>query len=127
MDDNALLRAACEAHGWEHFEGGAVIGVPGGRRQRVFLEPFRDEGQTKGRAYTVIGEASALSATRLEAALAVNFHLEHGALALRDRELVMVETVCPDSMNAAQLAEVLSYIAARADQYERTIYGTDKH
>jgi hypothetical protein len=127
MDENALLRAACEAHGWEYFEGGAVIGVPGGRRQRVFLEPFRDEGQTKGRAYTVIGEASALSATRLEAALAVNFHLEHGALALRDRELVMVETVCPDSMNPAQLAEVLRYIAARADQYERTIYGTDKH
>ena len=127
MDENELLRTACEAHGWEYFEHGAVIGIPGGRRQRVFLEPFTDEGKIKGRAYTVIGEASVLSATRMEAALALNFHLEHGALALRDGELVMVETVCPHSMNPAQLADVLRYIAARADQYERTIYGTDKH
>lgn len=127
MDENALLRATCEANGWEYFEHGAVIGVPGGRQQRVFLEPVRDDGEVKCRAYTVIGDASALSATRLEAALAMNFHLEHGALALRDSELVMVETVCLGRMNPAQLAEILCYIADTADRYERTIYGTDKH
>ena len=127
MDENALLRAACEAHSWEYFEHGAVVGIPGGRRQRVFLEPVRDDGEAKGRAYTVIGDASALSATRMEAALAMNFHLEHGALALGHGKLVMVETVYLDSMNPTQLAEVLRYIADTADRYERTIYGTDKH
>ena len=49
MDDNALLHSACEAQGWEYFEQGAVIGVPGGRRQRVFLETFSDDGEIKGR------------------------------------------------------------------------------
>ena len=127
MDENELLRAACEAHGWEYFEHGAVIGLPGGRRQRVFLEPSRDGGEIKGRDYTVIGEAAALSATRMEAALAMNFHLQHGALALKERELVMVETVCLGSMDQAQLADLLRYIAETADRYERGIYGTDRH
>ena len=127
MDENELLRAACEAHGWEYFEHGAVIRLPGGRGQRVFLEPVRDGGEIKGRAYTVIGEAAALSATRMEAALAMNFHLQHGALALKERELVMVEPVCLGSMDQAQLADLLRYIAETADRYERGIYGTDRH
>ena len=127
MDENELLRAACETHGWEYFEYGAVIGLPDGRRQRLFLEPVRDGGETKARAYTVIGEAAALTATRMEAALAMNFHLQHGALALKERELVMVETVCLGGMDQAQLADLLRYIAETADRYERGIYGTDRH
>jgi hypothetical protein len=63
----------------------------------------------------------------MEAALAMNFHLQHGALALKERELVMVETVCLGSMDQAQLADLLRYIAETADRYERGIYGTDRH
>lgn len=117
----------CEDQGWELVPAGVRVGLPGGRRQVVSMEFFDFESQELVRFYTLIGAAEQLSAERLALALQINARLAHGALAVRDGELIMTDTHLLKDAHAAEIEASISYLAETADYYEKMLFGTDAH
>lgn len=122
-----LCRRVCEQQAWRLLPSGVQVSLPDGRTQLVGLEFFENGRDELVRLYTTIGSAEALSPQRLALALRINADLAHGALAIKDDELVMVDTLLLKDANAPEIEASISFLAATADYYERTIYGTDAH
>jgi hypothetical protein len=116
-----------ERQGWEVLPSGVRVDLPGGRRQLVSLEFFEFESQELVRLHTVIGPADALPTERLALALQINARLAHGALAVRDGELIMANTLLLKDADAAEIEASIAYLAETADYYEKTLFGTDRH
>ena len=116
-----------ERQGWEVLPSGVRVDLPGGRRQVVSLEFFEFESQELVRLYTVIGPANELPTERLALALQINARLAHGALAVRDGELIMATTLLLKDADAAEIEASIAYLAETADYYEKTLFGTDRH
>ena len=116
-----------ERQGWEVLPSGVRVDLPGGRRQVVSLEFFEFESQELVRLYTVIGAADALPTERLVLALQINARLAHGALAVRDGELIMANTLLLQDADAPEIEASIAYLAETADYYEKTLFGTDQH
>ncbi len=123
---NACARV-CEEQGWDLLPSGVRVGLPGGRHQVVSLEFFESEGEELVRLFTGIGAAAALSAERLALALQINARLAHGALAVREGDLIMTDTLLLKDSDAAEIQACLGYLAETADYYEKTLFGTDDH
>ena len=116
-----------ERQGWEVLPSGVRVDLPGGRRQVVSMEFFDFESQELVRFYTLIGAAERLSTERLALALQINARLAHGALAVRDGELIMATTLLLKDADAAEIEASIAYLAETADYYEKTLFGTDRH
>ena len=116
-----------ERQGWEVLPSGVRVELPGGRRQTVSLEFFEFESQELVRLHTVIGPADALPTERLALALQINARLAHGALAVRDGELIMANTLLLKDADAPEIEASIAYLAETADYYEKTLFGTDQH
>jgi hypothetical protein len=116
-----------ERQGWEVLPSGLRVDLPGGRHQVVSLEFFDFESQELVRLYTVIGPADQLPTERLALALQINARLAHGALAVRDGELIMANTLLLKDADAAEIEASIAYLAETADYYEKTLFGTDRH
>jgi len=116
-----------ERQGWEVLPSGVRVDLPGGRRQVISLEFFEFESQELVRLYTVIGPADELPTERLALALQINARLAHGALAVRDGELIMATTVLLEDADAREIEASIAYLAETADYYEKTLFGTDRH
>jgi hypothetical protein len=123
---NACERV-CEQQGWDLLPLGVRIGLPGGRHQVVSLEFFESESEELVRFYSGIGNAAALSAERLALALQINARLAHGALAVREGELIMTDTLLLKDADAAEIQASMGYLAETADYYEKMLFGTDEH
>ncbi len=85
------------------------------------------ENQELVRLHTTIGQTRALGEERMVLALQINARLAHGALALRDGELVMIDTLMLKDADPAEVEASLSYLALTADYYEKMLFGTDDH
>jgi hypothetical protein len=88
---------------------------------------FDHEGQEMARLYSYVGSSAALSQTRLEAALRLNFGLPHGALAVHEGKLVLTDTFLVAEADDAEVQSSVEFLSDLADRYERLIYGADQH
>jgi len=122
-----LCRRVCEERGWELLASGVRIGLEDGRHQLVELEIFQDGEDELVRLFTTIGSIESLTPVRLTIALRINAELAHGAFAVKDDELIMVDTLLLDDAGSAELGASIGYLAATADYYEKAIFGTDEY
>jgi hypothetical protein len=120
-------RQVCEAQNWELLPTGIVVRWGDGRHQLVSLEHFEFEREELVRLSSRIGEAHGIGLEQLQLALETNARLAHGALAIIDRHLCMTDTLIVASADSAHIAAAVEYLARQADEYERTVFGTDEH
>jgi len=98
-----------------------------GRHQIVELEFFDYREQELVRFFTTIGDATQLSAVRLNIVLRLNAELAHGCLAVKDDNLVMTDTLLLKDADPDEIEASVSYLAETADYYEKQLFGTDVH
>ncbi len=122
-----LCERVCRDQHWTLLPTGVQIFGPDGRQQLVTLEFFEFEGSDLVRLYSTIGRARALAAERLALALQVNARLAHGALAVRDEDLVVTDTLLLEDADPREISAALRYLAETADYYEKIFFGTDEH
>jgi hypothetical protein len=122
-----LCERVCGEQDWSLGPTGVELGLPGGRHQVVAMEFFEFQDQNLVRFYTTIGGADVLGPQRLALALQVNARLAYGALAVRDEQLIMTETLLLEDADSAEIRESLRYLAETADYYEKIFFGTDDH
>lgn len=122
-----ICERVCEEQGWKLLPTGVQISGSDGRHQVVSLEFFEFDGSDLVRLYTTIGPANALAPARLALALQVNARLAHGALAVRDHDLIMTETLLLADADPGEIRASLEYLAETADYYEKIFFGTDTH
>lgn len=121
-----VLAAVCEERGWTRDKDTVVVPTEGGREQRVNVDAFEFEDEALVRFASGIGPTRHIESLHLTTALRLNYGLAHGALALRDEELVIVDTVLQDEPDAEEIDAVVEYLAEIADHFERTLFGTDE-
>lgn len=124
---NERLEQVCGEEGWGLGPDRVEVKLGDGRRQNVSLQPFAFEGSELVRLHSVIGDARHIDAARLTQGLRVSFGLAHGALALRDDQLVIVDTLVARDADPGEIRAVVRYLAETADHFERTMFGVDEH
>jgi hypothetical protein len=122
-----LCRRICSEQGWDLQPGGVHVSLDHGRHQVVALEIFEHEREELVRFSSTIGEAGKLTPVRLTIALRINAELAHGAFAVKDDQLVMVETLLLEDADPGEVEAAIRYLARTADYYERVIFETDVH
>ncbi len=122
-----ICERVCEEQGWELQPSGVRIDYRDGRHQVVSLEFFESDGHDLVRLWSPIGDSRALGVERLALALQVNARLAHGALAVREEQLIMTETLLLRDADPGELRASLESLAATADYYEKIFFGTDEH
>ena len=122
----AAVDRVCAANGWTRNRDEVVVPTEDGRSQRVVLDAFQFEDEDLVRLASTIGPTEHIDPLHLNTALRLNFGLPHGALALHNEQLVLVDTVLEDEPDDEEIEAVLGYLAETADHFERTIFGTDE-
>lgn len=122
-----LCERVCEEQDWSVRPNGVELKLPDGRHQVVAIEFFESDDEELVRLYTTIGSTDALGEKRLALALQVNARLAHGALAVRDGQLIMTQTLLLEDADPGEIRASLRYMAETADYYEKIFFGTDQH
>ena len=122
-----ICRSVCEERGWELNPSGVHVLLDDGRHQVVALELFDHEDEELVRLSSTIGEAAKLTPVRLTIALRINAELAHGAFAVKDDHLMIVDTLMLDDADRGEVEASIRYLAQTADYYERVIFETDDH
>jgi hypothetical protein len=122
-----LCKRVCQAQGWNLLPSGIEVTWGDGRHQIVSLEFFDYREHELVRLFTTIGDSTQLSATRLNIVLRLNAELAHGALAVKDDNLVMTDTLLLKDADPDEIEAAVSYLAETADYYEKQLFGTDVH
>ena len=128
MTDEALsgFDALCKREGWTRAGPWAIVPVAGGRRQRVGADVIDADGEQVLRVYTIVGNAAVLNQPRLLAALRMNARFRHGAFAIRDDDLALIDTFPLRGADPSAMAVSIRYLTAKADDLERVLFGTDE-
>jgi len=124
---SSVCRRVCEEQGWELLPSGVNVEWPDGRHQVVALEVFHHEQEELVRLFTTIGATGNLTPVRLTIALRINAELAHGAFAVKDDNLVMVDTLMLDDADAGEIEASIRYLAETADYYEKAIFKIDEN
>jgi len=125
-----IVDTIAEACGWAvstDASGGITIEVPtgGGRTQLVLITADVDVAdQAIVRYWSVIGPAEGLELARC---LEENARLCYGAFALKDGQLVMMDTQLVQDADPMEVGASIGNLAAYADRYEQDLFGTDEH
>jgi len=122
-----ICREVCERHGWELLPTGVVLPIDLDRKQLVSVELFEFEQEQLVRLSSTIGPADSMSREELATALRSNAELAHGALALEDDHLTLVDTLPVDGLGAQALSATIEFLARSADETERVVFKTDDH
>jgi hypothetical protein len=122
-----ILRRVCAERVWELTPSGVRVEFPSGRQQVVELEFFEFQAEELVRLHTTIGRIEELDPVRLTVALRINAELPHGALAILEDDLVMTDTLMLDDANFGEIEASIKFLAETADDYERTLFGTDQY
>jgi hypothetical protein len=117
----------CEQQQWELLPTGIVVRWGDGRHQLVALETFEFEREELVRLASIIGDVADMSREQLATALRVNGGLAHGALAIRADQLCMTDTLMLAEAGIDEIKAAIEFLARSADEFERTLYGTDEH
>ena len=122
-----ICRRVCDEHGWDLLPNGVHVKWAGGRHQVVELEIFEHEQAELVRLFTTIGAIENMTPVRLTIALRINAELAHGAFAVKNDHLVMVETLMLDDADPGETEAAIRYLAETADYYEKAIFETDEY
>jgi len=122
-----ICRRVCEEQGWDLLPSGVHLTWADGRHQVVELQLFEHEGKDLVRLISTIGATHDLTPVRLTIALRINAELAHGAFAVKDDNLVMVDTLLLQEADAGEVEGSIRYLAETADYYEKAIFETDEH
>jgi len=122
----AVVDQVCQGQGWTRDRYTIEVPIDGGRRQTVTLDAFDFEDEEHVRVVSPIGPTEHIDPLHLNTALRLNFGLPHGALAMAEDRLVLVDTMLADEPDAEEIEAVIEYLAETADHFERTIFGTDE-
>lgn len=122
-----LCREVCASQNWELLPTGIVVHFGDGRHQLVSLEFFESGREELVRLTTTIGDVAKLHRDRLVLALETNASLAHGALAIKSGQLCMIDTLMVEASGSAEIEAAIDYLARLADEYERSIFGTDDY
>jgi hypothetical protein len=117
----------CKEQGWELLPSGVHVQWADGRHQLVELEVFQHEKKDLVRLFTTIGTIENMTPVRLTIALRINAELAHGAFAVKNDHLVMVETLMLEDADPGETEAAIRYLAETADYYEKAIFETDEH
>jgi hypothetical protein len=122
-----ICRRVCEEQGWDLLPNGVNVKWADGRHQVVELETFQHERTEMVRLFTTIGTIGSITPVRLTIALRINAELAHGAFAVKNDQLVMVETLMLEEADPAETEASIRYLAETADYYEKAIFETDEY
>lgn len=122
-----ICRRVCEEQGWQLNPTGVHVTLDGGRHQVIAVELFDYEDEELVRLSSTIGEAAKLTPVRLTIALRINAELAHGAFAVKDDNLIIVDTLLLEDADPSEFEVAIRYLAQTADYYERVIFETDDH
>ena len=122
-----ICRRVCKEQGWELLPSGVHVQWADGRHQLVELEVFQHEKKDLVRLFTTIGTIENMTPVRLTIALRINADLAHGAFAVKNDHLVMVETLMLEDADPGETEAAIRYLAETADYYEKAIFETDEH
>ncbi len=122
-----IYAEVCERRGWVSSPGQADVKLEGGRHQIVRLEFFEHEGQQLCRLASTIGSTRRIRSDKLADALRMNYRLPHGALAVHDDQLMMVDTLMLADADLGEVESSILFLAQMADQLEATMFGPDEH
>jgi hypothetical protein len=123
----AMCRRVCRERGWELLPSGIHVALEGARHQLVSLELFEARGREMVRLSTTVGSAREIGEARLARALHWNAELAHGAFAVSEGDLVMLDTLLLRDVDAGELEAAVAYLAETADRYERLMFEADTH
>ena len=121
-----LCERVCATEGWERLADGVRVSLPNGRHQQISTEYFEFDNREMVRFFTRIGSIERLSEEQLVAALRVNTGLAHGALAVREDDLVMVDTQVLDDADLGEVKSSIDFLARTSDSYEKVLFGIDE-
>lgn len=128
MQFREIVDTIAQACGWTVSgdpSGAIYIEVPTGsdRTQMVMITSDVDVAdQAIVRYWSVIGPAEGLD---LERCLEENARLCYGAFALKDQQLVMMDTQLVQDADPMEVGASIGNLAAYADRYEQDLFGTD--
>ena len=122
-----MCRRVCSEQGWRLEPAGVHVPLAKGRHQVVAIDVFQHENEERVRLSTIIGATRELTPVRLTIALRINFELAHGAFAVKDDNLILVDTLMLEGVGPDELELSIRYLAETADYYEKAIFDTDEH
>ena len=122
----AVVDKVCKAQGWTRDRYTIEVPIDGDRRQTVTLDAFDFDDEELVRVASPIGPTEHIDPLHLNTALRLNYGLPHGALAMAEERLVLVDTLLADEPDEEEIEAVIEYLAETADHFERTIFGTDE-
>jgi hypothetical protein len=122
-----VVKKLASSSGWTvHEEAGKIsVEISTGRGRRQVVAITRDSDLTAQeiiRYSSVVGDAERVD---LGECLRQNAKLAHGAFAILDGKLVLLDTQLAASADATQIAAAIGNIAANADRYEKFMFGQD--
>lgn len=121
------IAAACSWQVTDEKGGSICIEVPtgNGRTQMVLITDDTDVAdQQIARYWSVIGSATDIDFQRC---LEENAKLAYGAFALKDGQLVLMDTQLVQDADPMEVGASIGNLAAYADRYERDLFGVDKY
>ncbi len=125
-----IVDSIAEACGWHVTEekgDSLCVEVPtgNGRSQMVLITEDTDiADQAIVRYWSVIGPAADVEFRRC---LGENARLSYGAFALKDENLVLLDTQLVQDADPMEVGASIGNLAAYADRYERDLFGHDKY
>ena len=130
MEFHEIVDSIAQACKWQvttEGSGSICIEVPTGseRTQMVLITEDSDiADQAIVRYWSVIGPAKDIDFKRC---LEENAKLCYGAFALRDEQLVLIDTQLVQDADPMEVGASIGNLAAYADRYERDLFGVDKY
>ena len=104
------------------------VHLPGGRRQRVYLE--ESDGPYSERNVSMDSICGPADAKHFEYALRLNARVAHGGLAIKSHDgidcFVMVDTYPRGTLDAEEVRRTVWELAVYADQMEQDLTGVDR-
>lgn len=129
-DFDVLIHRLAEERGWNllYVPQDDVyqlqLQTPGERWQDVFVTFRRDQEETAiATIWSPIAEVEDFDLTDPLELLRFNWRNVYGALALKDRQVVLVQNQLADDVDLAEVAKAIHWIGTNADSIEKAIYG----
>ncbi|MCA9540561.1 MAG: hypothetical protein KC620_16790 [Myxococcales bacterium] len=129
MNIDMLVQQIASYRGWPmvRTQPGAFkieVATTQGRTQVVQIHTGRDpDGRPMAFIWSVICEVSGIGDPYY--LLRLNADLAYGALAVRDRNVILVETQLIESADAEEVTRAVFYVARYADDLEKQVYGDE--
>jgi len=129
MSIRKIVDSIAQACSWHVVEEGDVLSVDvptgEGRSQVVLITNDTDVAeQAIVRYWSVIGGLEDVDFRRC---LEENARLAYGAIAIKDGQLVIMDTQLVQDADPMEVGASIGNLAAYADRYEKDLFGTDRY